>query len=152
MPRVVVSFKNTEEELALYKEIMKASDRSAYVKDILKAYKRMTEPKPSTEIIPVKRLVRVRMSSTPNKGTECNLHKTQVEEDVIVQPKVEEVSQQESKIEEVTKVETSKVEDIKAEETKVNESSVVEEVNKKEPAKNPTPKKQHKPRLISYDY
>lgn len=142
MPRVVVSFKNTEEELALYEEIMKASDRSAYVKDILKAYKRMTEPKPSTEIIPVKRLVRVRMSSTPNKSTECNLHKTQVEEDVIVQPKIEEV----------TKVETSKVEDIKAEETKVNESSVVEEVNIKEPAKNPKPKKQHKPRLMSYDY
>ena len=41
MPRVVVSFKNTEEDRELYREITSASDKSAYVKDIMKAYKKL---------------------------------------------------------------------------------------------------------------
>lgn len=36
MPRITVSFKNNEEELELYKEIKKHSDRSGFIKDILK--------------------------------------------------------------------------------------------------------------------
>lgn len=36
MPRITVSFKNTPEDLELYNEIMKHSDRSAYVKDRLR--------------------------------------------------------------------------------------------------------------------
>lgn len=36
MPRVTVSFKHTKEDLELYNDIMLHSDRSGYVKDILK--------------------------------------------------------------------------------------------------------------------
>ena len=36
MPRITVSFKHNKEDLELYNEIMKHSDRSGFIKDILK--------------------------------------------------------------------------------------------------------------------
>lgn len=36
MPRITVSFKHTPEDLELYNEIMRHSDRSGYVKDVMK--------------------------------------------------------------------------------------------------------------------
>lgn len=36
MPKLVISFKNNKDELELYNEIIKHSDKSAYVKDVLR--------------------------------------------------------------------------------------------------------------------
>lgn len=36
MPRITVSFKHNKEDLELYNEIMKHSDKSGFIKDILK--------------------------------------------------------------------------------------------------------------------
>ena len=36
MPKITISFKHNKEDLELYNEIMRHSDRSGYVKDILK--------------------------------------------------------------------------------------------------------------------
>jgi hypothetical protein len=36
MPRITVSFKHNKEDLELYNEIMKHSDRSGFVKDVMK--------------------------------------------------------------------------------------------------------------------
>lgn len=41
--RVVVSFKSTEEEQAMLKEIKNSSDKSAYVKERLKENKRLKQ-------------------------------------------------------------------------------------------------------------
>jgi hypothetical protein len=38
MPKITISFKHNKEDLELYNEIMKHSDRSAYVKDIMKGH------------------------------------------------------------------------------------------------------------------
>lgn len=38
MPRITVSFKHTPEDLELYNEIMRHSDRSGYVKDVMKGH------------------------------------------------------------------------------------------------------------------
>ncbi len=38
MPKITISFKHNKEDLELYNEIMKHSDKSAYVKDILKGH------------------------------------------------------------------------------------------------------------------
>jgi hypothetical protein len=43
--RIVISFKNNEVDNELYKEICEASDKSAYVKDILKEYKKLKKDK-----------------------------------------------------------------------------------------------------------
>lgn len=123
MPRVVVSFKNTKEELDLYDEICKASDRSAYVKDILKAYKRMTEEsKPATETVIVKRIVRLKKGTSTltdqstgdssnetlppeNKTVETNTEQT------VETPKPTEVVKEAAPVEEV--IENKQTEEIK---------------------------------------
>lgn len=38
MPKITVSFKHSKEDLELYNEIMKHSDRSGYVKDVMKGH------------------------------------------------------------------------------------------------------------------
>jgi hypothetical protein len=38
MPKITISFKHNKEDLELYNEIMRHSDRSAYVKDIMKGH------------------------------------------------------------------------------------------------------------------
>lgn len=140
MPRIVVSFKNTEEDLNLYDEIMKASDRSAYVKDILKAYKRMTEPKQvtETESVPVKRFVRVRGLLSPSKEVPSD-----TKEEVNTRTNIEENSTQ-FNTKELPKKEEVK-EDIK-EKPEVN--STQEEPKVLEGSQ----KRRRSSRLSSYDY
>lgn len=38
MPKITLSFKHNKEDLELYNEIMRHSDKSAYIKDILKGH------------------------------------------------------------------------------------------------------------------
>lgn len=50
MPKLVISFKNNEEELELYNEIIKHSDKSAYVKDVLRGLRARKNETPTTNI------------------------------------------------------------------------------------------------------
>jgi hypothetical protein len=38
MPKITISFKHNKEDLELYNEIMRHSDRSGYVKDVMKGH------------------------------------------------------------------------------------------------------------------
>ena len=45
MPKITLSFKHNREDLELYNEIMRHSDKSAYIKDILKGNKTVVKEK-----------------------------------------------------------------------------------------------------------
>lgn len=49
MPKITVSFKHSKEDLELYNEIMRHSDRSGYVKDIMKGNTSTQVNKPKEE-------------------------------------------------------------------------------------------------------
>lgn len=49
MPKLVISFKNNEEELELYNEIIKHSDKSAYVKDVLRGLRTLNKDVPTNK-------------------------------------------------------------------------------------------------------
>lgn len=53
MPKITVSFKHNQEDLELYNEIMRHSDRSAYIKDILKGHapKKADIPKEDDDLL-----------------------------------------------------------------------------------------------------
>lgn len=69
MPRITVSFKNTEEDLKLHEEICKHSDKSAYIKDRLRKLKKLEEE----------------LSNIKNVETKIEVTQEEKEDDILAQ-------------------------------------------------------------------